>query len=234
MRTSAFAFSFLASLRMAAAVPLPGVHTVIETAYTTVWVTAGAATETAAPVTVSSAPLQPATPTTLAAVAAPDTPSETTPAPTQATTTDSPTTQATTQATTEAPTQTTTQATTLPTSTASPAPSGTSLPSSGTNSGQGTYYDTGMGACGFESADTDYIVAISKELFEPHNVDGNPNKNTLCKKKIRAFYGGNSVDVTVVDECVGCKTNDLDFSPSAFSQLANKDFGRIDITWEWV
>lgn len=205
---------------MAAAVPVPGIHTVIETAYTTVWVTAGAATETAAPVTVSSAPPQAATPTTLAAV--PTTAAATTAAPT-----------------TEAPAPTT-----QPTTTEAPLPSPTvqtpasasasSLPTGSTNSGQGTYYDTGMGACGFVSSDLDYIVAISKDLFEPHNVNGNPNKNTLCNKKIRAFYGGNSVDVTVVDQCMGCKTNDLDFSPSAFSQLASKDLGRIDITWEWA
>lgn len=54
------------------------------------------------------------------------------------------------------------------------------------------------------------------------------------RQKIRAYYEGNSVDVTVVDRCEGCAYNDLDFSPSAFTQLADKSLGRIDITWEWL
>lgn len=116
----------------------------------------------------------------------------------------------------------------------SSASTGTSLPSSGDHSGEGTFYSTGLGACGETSQDTDYIVAVSHILYENNQVNGNSNDNSLCGKKIKASYEGKSVEVTVVDSCEGCAENDLDFSPSAFSQIADQGLGRIDITWEWV
>lgn len=106
--------------------------------------------------------------------------------------------------------------------------------SSETYSGDGTYYAPGMGACGETSSESDYIVAISKDLFDQYTPDGNPNHNTLCGKKIQAYYEGKSVDVTVVDRCEGCAYGSLDFSPTAFSQLADESLGRIKITWNWV
>lgn len=127
--------------------------------------------------------------------------------------------------------ETTTPATQV---TTTPATSATSAPSSGTHSGQGTYYATGLGACGITNVDTDYIVAISHELYDENAKDANPNNNPLCGKKITAHYQGKSVEVTVVDRCEGCQYNDLDFSPSAFSQIADQDLGRIDITWNWA
>jgi len=104
---------------------------------------------------------------------------------------------------------------------------------SGNFSGQGTYYDTGLGSCGITSASTDYIVAISHLLMDG-SYTANPNANPYCGKKIRAFRNGKSVDVTVVDRCTGCALDDLDFSESAFLQLASIDEGRVDITWEWI
>lgn len=44
---------------------------------------------------------------------------------------------------------------------------------------------------------------------------------------------GASVDVTVVDACEACSITSLDFSPSAFSVLANQTVGRISIDWVW-
>lgn len=119
-------------------------------------------------------------------------------------------------------------------STADSTASATSTASGSTFSGEGTYYSTGLGACGETSVDTDYIVAISHELFDQYTPNGNPNKNTLCGKKIQASYEGKSVEVTVVDRCEGCAYYDLDFSPSAFADIADMDLGRIDITWDWA
>ena len=83
----------------------------------------------------------------------------------------------------------------------------------------------------------------------------NPNNNPVCNKKIKATCkpsttssvqphvnliflfqdGGNSVEVIVTDRCEACKETDLDFSPSAFTQLADQSIGRITgMTWEWV
>jgi len=107
----------------------------------------------------------------------------------------------------------------------------------GVQTGEGTYYDTGLGACGIYNKDTDYIAAMSQLLFDAYpGYNGvNPNKNPLCNKKVKATYKGKSVTVTITDRCVGCKQTDLDFSPTAFSQLADFGVGRLEgMTWEWV
>lgn len=103
---------------------------------------------------------------------------------------------------------------------------------SGSNSGDGTYYDTGLGACGITSTDSDFIVAISHERFDAVNT-GNPNNNPLCGKKITAYRGDKSVEVTVVDRCPGCDKNSLDFSPAAYDVLGTEAEGRIPITWDF-
>lgn len=46
---------------------------------------------------------------------------------------------------------------------------------------------------------------------------------------------GKSVTITVTDRCEACKITDLDFSPTAFSQIADQSIGRISgMTWNWV
>ena len=42
--------------------------------------------------------------------------------------------------------------------------------------------------------------------------------------------GNVSIDVVVVNRCVGCKAYDLDFSPWAFDKLADEVLGRVDVT----
>lgn len=121
-----------------------------------------------------------------------------------------------------------------PTTTSSESATTSSQASGSVFSGEGTYYDPEMGACGKVNSASDMIVAISHELYDEKTPNGNPNKNTLCGKKIRAFYEGKSVEVAVVDRCVGCARDDLDLSPSAFEKIANKDLGRIKLTWEWA
>ncbi|OLL25649.1 Papain inhibitor [Neolecta irregularis DAH-3] len=104
---------------------------------------------------------------------------------------------------------------------------------SGTFTGQGTFYAPGLGACGVHSENSDFIVAISHSLFDSKGT-GNPNDNPLCHQKIQAFRNGQSVNVTVLDRCTGCAEYDLDFSPSAFNQLATEIEGRVDISWHWT
>ncbi|KZS96138.1 hypothetical protein SISNIDRAFT_451833 [Sistotremastrum niveocremeum HHB9708] len=131
-----------------------------------------------------------------------------------------------------------------PTTSASPAqaappPSSGNLPSymTGQQTGQGTFYETGLGSCGITNTDSDHIVAVSMLLYDtyPGYTNVNPNNNPVCGRKIRASYKGNSVDVTVTDRCTGCKITDLDFSPSAFDILADPSIGRISgMTWDWI
>jgi len=107
----------------------------------------------------------------------------------------------------------------------------------GTNTGQGTFFGTGLGACGITNTASQKIVAVSQLLFDTYpGYDGaNPNKNPVCGKKITATYGGKSVDVTVTDRCVACAMTDLDFTTSAFDLIADAALGRIsDMTWVWA
>jgi len=107
----------------------------------------------------------------------------------------------------------------------------------GTQIGQGTYYSTGLGACGITNQDTDYIAAVSHLLFDafPGYNDVNPNANPICNRKVHVTYQGKSVTVAITDRCEGCALTDLDFSPSAFNQLADFSVGRISgMDWVWI
>jgi len=107
---------------------------------------------------------------------------------------------------------------------------------SGTQTGDGTFFATGLGACGITNTASDHIVAVSELLFDSYpGYDGvNPNNNPVCGKKILATYEGKSVLVTVVDRCTGCSLTSLDFTTSAFDLLAEAALGRIHgMTWDW-
>lgn len=122
--------------------------------------------------------------------------------------------------------------------------SSASLPlpaSAGIHTGDLTYYAPGLGACGWTSSPDDAIAAVSHLVFDAAG-DGatNPNANPLCGRSIRVTRdqgggrGNKSVDVVVVDRCVGCLATDLDMSPSAFSVLADEALGRVVGSWAWL
>ncbi|KAJ8097882.1 RlpA-like double-psi beta-barrel-protein domain-containing protein-containing protein [Lipomyces tetrasporus] len=135
--------------------------------------------------------------------------------------------------TTEGPTSTYVEQAASSTEASVPAVSSTtSSGGSGSYSGEGTFYSTGLGSCGITSTDSDYIVAISHTIMDADS-NGNPNANPLCGKTITAYRDSSSVKVTVVDTCPGCAEYDLDFSPTAFGQLGQESEGRIPITWSW-
>lgn len=61
-----------------------------------------------------------------------------------------------------------------------------------------------------------------------------PSSNRACAYVIGLPDKGKSVTVRVQDRCTGCATFDLDFSPSAFSQLAPQSVGRIHgVKWHF-
>jgi hypothetical protein len=105
----------------------------------------------------------------------------------------------------------------------------------GTQTGQGTWYSTGLGACGITNNDNQHICALSHLLYDtyPGYTGGNPNNNPLCGRQITVHYGGKSVDLTVTDRCAACLITDVDMSPSGFSSIADPGLGRIPIEWEW-
>ncbi|KAI0754121.1 hypothetical protein C8Q80DRAFT_346914 [Daedaleopsis nitida] len=106
---------------------------------------------------------------------------------------------------------------------------------SGTHTGEGTWYPTGLTACGIVNDDSEYIVALSHLLFDtyPGYNGANPNNNPLCKHMIRATYKGKSVDVMATDRCQGCAMWDLDFSAAAFKAL-DADGRVYGVQWHWL
>ncbi|KAK3356835.1 RlpA-like double-psi beta-barrel-protein domain-containing protein-containing protein [Lasiosphaeria hispida] len=121
------------------------------------------------------------------------------------------------------------------------------LPSHGNKVYEGdlTYYAPGLGACGLDNVSEDYIAAVAHELFDAAGANlasgGNPNDNPLCGKMIRitrdyveANRGNVTVDVMVVDRCVGCQPTDLDLSPAVYDQLAPESKGRAVGRWKWL
>ncbi|KAJ1311764.1 hypothetical protein OPQ81_010233 [Rhizoctonia solani] len=135
--------------------------------------------------------------------------------------------------TSQTPTKTSTSA--KPTATSDDNDSGSS--SGETYTGQATYYDTGLGACGITSTNSDKIAAASQLLFDGFQgyAGSDPNSNPICGKKVKASYQGKSVTVTIVDRCVACAKTDLDFSPAAFTELADQSLGRLSgMTWSFI
>ncbi|RYP91669.1 hypothetical protein DL770_002194 [Monosporascus sp. CRB-9-2] len=116
----------------------------------------------------------------------------------------------------------------------------------GVFTGDLTYYDPGLGACGFVSGGGDAVCAVSHVVFDAaakeEGAAANPNGNPLCGRRIRVTRGAagagagrnHSVDVEVVDRCVGCEPTDLDLSLSAFERLAPRDSGRVVGSWAWL
>ncbi|KAG8856691.1 hypothetical protein FRB91_000396 [Serendipita sp. 411] len=118
-----------------------------------------------------------------------------------------------------------------------PAPASNSGGGSGTFTGELTYYDTGLGACGRTNTNSDMIAAASMLLFDGFEgyTGGNPNNNPICGRRVNIYFEGKSINVELTDRCVGCAKYDLDLSPTAFQMLANMDRGRVSgATWSWA
>ncbi|KAI1764855.1 RlpA-like double-psi beta-barrel-protein domain-containing protein-containing protein [Hypoxylon sp. FL1150] len=116
------------------------------------------------------------------------------------------------------------------------------LPSNtGIFTGELTYYEPALGACGVQSSSSEDIVSVSHVIFDAASNGSDPNDNTLCGRTIRvtrdyveAQAGNQSVDVTVVDRCVGCAATDLDLSIAVFTRLAPQESGRVLGSWAWL
>lgn len=110
------------------------------------------------------------------------------------------------------------------------------LPTSngGPYEGDLTYYNPALGACGYTNSASDMVCAISHILFDAASTGSNPNDNPLCGLKLRLRRNGKSVDVKIVDRCVGCAETDLDVTEAVFKKLANLNQGRVPVEWSWL
>ncbi|WVR03694.1 hypothetical protein IAU60_000689 [Kwoniella sp. DSM 27419] len=102
----------------------------------------------------------------------------------------------------------------------------TLVPRGQTFSGTGTFYYTGLGACGQYSKDSDFMVALNSAQY------GGGYPGPQCFKGITIQANGKTVGgVTIMDECPTCGYGSLDLSPGLFSQFAGYDAGVVSITW---
>ncbi|KAJ5266403.1 hypothetical protein N7497_009561 [Penicillium chrysogenum] len=97
-----------------------------------------------------------------------------------------------------------------------------------------TWYETGLGACGWFNRGGDHVCAVSHIVYDRANVDGNPNHNPLCGRPIHIQRGDRGIDVTLVDRCEGCGEFDIDVTRGVFEALGNLDEGRVHTDWWWI
>lgn len=98
--------------------------------------------------------------------------------------------------------------------------------------GDATYYNLGLTACGQVFTDNDYVAAIAFSYW----TDPNPNNDKMCQKQARVIdqSNGKSVVVAIKDKCSACKRDDIDLSPIAFEQLRNLTVGRFTVSWDFI
>ncbi|KAI0044265.1 hypothetical protein FA95DRAFT_1497387 [Auriscalpium vulgare] len=92
------------------------------------------------------------------------------------------------------------------------------------SSGRGTYYATGLGACGFNNVDSDLIVALSTADYAG---------GAHCNQMITITANGKTASAQVRDECPGCGAGSIDMSPSLFQKFASLDVGVVQVTWSF-
>ncbi|KAI0322416.1 RlpA-like double-psi beta-barrel-protein domain-containing protein-containing protein, partial [Amylostereum chailletii] len=111
---------------------------------------------------------------------------------------------------------------------AAPISDATQLEKRVTHTGRGTYFEVGLGNCGWTNKDSDHIVAMSKAFY-----DANDGGN--CGQKLSITWGGKTATATMVDSCPGCGYYDLDMSPSLFQVFSGLDRGVLSgLTWHFL
>ncbi|KAI0201982.1 RlpA-like double-psi beta-barrel-protein domain-containing protein-containing protein [Astrocystis sublimbata] len=86
-----------------------------------------------------------------------------------------------------------------------------------------TFYQPGLGACGETSTDSEAVVALS-----PSEYNGN------CGKTIAIHKDGKTAKAKVVDKCPGCASGAIDVSSTVFSSLVDPSVGRTTVSWSFV
>lgn len=97
-----------------------------------------------------------------------------------------------------------------------------------------TYYDLGLGACGIDNSgedETANIVAMSSAVMGAQS-----NGNPMCGKTIKIYNEatGKTATGVIQDKCPGCVAGSIDVSKKLFEELADLDEGRLEISWNWA
>ncbi|TRM69154.1 RlpA-like double-psi beta-barrel-protein domain-containing protein-containing protein [Schizophyllum amplum] len=110
-----------------------------------------------------------------------------------------------------------------------PVPQGAAVAKRADHSGQATYFYVGLGACGWNSVDSDWVVALDTNSY---------NGGEHCGKTITMTATGDdgsttTGSATVVDECPTCGDGSVDLSPSFFQNFKSLDVGTFDMSWSF-
>lgn len=92
-----------------------------------------------------------------------------------------------------------------------------------------TYFNTGLGACGWWSSNSEPIIALNSAQF-----DGGSH----CGEWL-GIWNGETQTIQygyVADECPSCGWGELDLSPSLFGGLTNYNYneGQFNMNWWWA
>ncbi|KAJ7847243.1 hypothetical protein B0H14DRAFT_2770348 [Mycena olivaceomarginata] len=79
-----------------------------------------------------------------------------------------------------------------------------------------------------DSASGDVVSVIKSPIAGHAEIGGDGRIN--C---IGITHGGKSIQVRIVDRCAGCKRDDIDLRPGAFTALADMSIGRTDVAWKF-
>jgi hypothetical protein len=90
------------------------------------------------------------------------------------------------------------------------------------DSGEFSWYDAGLGACGGTNSANDFIVALSVQSW-----DGGSH----CNEQVTITANGKTTTATIVDECMGCPPNKLDMSTGLFQFFGGLDLGIMHGSW---
>ncbi|THH27881.1 hypothetical protein EUX98_g6314 [Antrodiella citrinella] len=93
-----------------------------------------------------------------------------------------------------------------------------------THTGRGTWYDAGLGACGFTDSNSDPVIALSV---------GDYGSGENCNRWITVTNVATGAQATgqVRDKCSGCPGDSIDMSPALFSQLGSLAQGVLQVSW---
>ncbi|KAK8858922.1 hypothetical protein IAR55_003153 [Kwoniella newhampshirensis] len=96
------------------------------------------------------------------------------------------------------------------------------------SSGTATFFDAGLGACGWTNSNSDYIVAVNSNQYD----------GSKCGNKIWLWNPSTQKMAfpTVADECPSCSHGDLDLSTGLFEFLSdgNMDEGVFQMKWGYM
>ncbi|KAL8739004.1 MAG: hypothetical protein Q9181_000286 [Wetmoreana brouardii] len=98
-------------------------------------------------------------------------------------------------------------------------------------SGDITFYDTGLGACGWTNDGTaENVFALAHGMMGEQS-----NGNPFCGRSAEIELDGKKAVGKLVDKCGGCEGQSIDLSHKLFQALAPESMGRISgVKWHFI